>query len=101
MYLPKLTSNDLSSIITVMQIHSPMLYNRISDARPIVRRLNDANLHKLYANCVGIWARLDTEFVECRRRGRVTQNYTELETQLDQTLVVLEQQLTFGTLLKM
>lgn len=101
MYLPKLTGNDLSCIITVMQIHSPMLYNRISDARPIVRRLGDANLYKLYANCVQIWAQLDGELVQCRRRGRVTQKYTELATKLDETLVVLEQQLTFGTLLKM
>ena len=84
-----------------MQLHSPMLYNRISDARPIVQRLGDANLYKLYANCVQIWAQLDGELVQCRRRGRVTQKYTEIAQQLDETLVVLEQQLTFGTLLKM
>jgi len=96
-----LTGNDLSSIITVMQIHSPMLYNRISDARPIVRRLGDANLHKLYANCVQIWARLDGELVECRRRNRLTPKYTEIAQKLDESLVVLEQHLTFGSLLKM
>ena len=96
-----MTPNDLSSIITVMQIHSSALYNRMSDARPVALRLGDANIHKMYHNCVKIWARLDGELVECRRRKRVTQKYTELETQLDQALVVLEQHLVFGTLLKM
>jgi len=100
-YLPNLTGNDLSSIITVMQSHSPNLYNRIADARPIVVRLGDANLQDLYQNCVRMWSRLDGEFVECRRRNRYTVRYEELACQLDEALVVLEQHLTFGTLLKM
>jgi len=84
-----------------MQSHSPALYNRIADARPMVIRLRDANLHLMFQNCVEYWARLDGEFVECRRRKRVTQKYTEIAQQLDEALVVLEQHLTFGALLKM
>ena len=84
-----------------MQSHSPTLYNRISDARPIVQKLGDATLHDLYQNCVKMWARLDGEFVECRRRNRLTSKYEELAGQLDEALVVLEQHLVFGTLLKM
>ena len=48
-----------------------------------------------------MWAQLDGEFVECRRRNRYTAKYEELARQLDEALVVLEQHLTFGTLLKM
>jgi hypothetical protein len=84
-----------------MQTHSPELYNRIADARPTVVRLGDAKLNLMFQNCVAYWARLDGEFVECRRRKRVTQKYTEIARQLDEALVVLEQHLTFGTLLKM
>ena len=84
-----------------MQSHSPMLYNRIADARPIVRNLGDANLNLMLQNCVALWAKLDGEFVECRRRNRLTQKYTEIAQRLDEALVVLEQHLTFGTLLKM
>ena len=101
MYLANLTRIDLSVIIKIMQSHSPKLYNRISDARPVVQKLGDANLHDLYQNCVKMWAQLDGEFVECRRRNRFTAKYEEIARQLDEALVVLEQHLTFGTLLKM
>ena len=101
MYLANLTRIDLSVIIKIMQSHSPNLYNRIADARPIVARLGDSNLQDLYQNCVKMWAQLDGEFVECRRRNRYTAKYEELARQLDEALVVLEQHLTFGTLLKM
>jgi len=84
-----------------MQSHSPALYNRIADARPIVVRLGDAKLNLMFQNCVAYWAKLDGEFVECRRRNRYTVRYEELARQLDEALVVLEQHLTFGTLLKM
>jgi hypothetical protein len=84
-----------------MQSHSPELYNRISDARAQVKRLGDAKLNLMYQNCVAAWARLDAEFVECRRRNRLTPKYTTLAEKLDQDLVVLEQHLTFGALLKL
>jgi hypothetical protein len=101
MYLPKLTGNDLSCIITVMHMHSSDLYNRIADARPTVIRLGDAKLHLMLQNCVRYWAQLDGEFVNCRRRNRLTPKYTEIAQKLDEALVVLEQQLVFGSLLKM
>lgn len=101
MYLANLTCIDLSVIIKIMQSHSPNLYNRIADARPIVVKLGDAKLHLMFQNCVGYWAKLDGEFVECRRRNKFTAKYEELARQLDEALIVLEQHLTFGTLLKM
>ena len=58
-------------------------------------------MHLMFQNCVAGWAKLDGEFVECRRRGRLTQKYTELAQKLDEALVVLEQHLVFGSLLKM
>jgi hypothetical protein len=82
-------------------LHSPDLYNRIAYARPSVQKLSDAKLNLMFQNCVGYWAKLDGEFVECRRRQRLTQKYTEIAQKLDEALVVLEQHLVFGTLLKM
>lgn len=38
-----------------------------------------STMFKFYTNCRHAWDLLDREFVECRRRGRVTQKYTELE----------------------
>ena len=84
-----------------MQTHSPKLYNRIADARPTIMKLGDNKLHLMLQNCVGIWAKLDAEFVNCRRRSKLTPKYEELARQLDEALVVLEQHLVFGTLLKM
>jgi hypothetical protein len=55
----------------------------------------------MWANCARLWNNLDGEFVQCRRHQKVTPKYTEIAENLDKSLVVLEQQLTFGSLLKM
>jgi len=95
-----LTQNDFYSTITVMH-HSQELYNRLEDARRVTFRLRDNNLTKMWANCARLWNELDNEFVQCRRYQKVTPKYTEIAENLDKSLVVLEQQLTFGSLLKM
>jgi hypothetical protein len=38
-------------------------------------------LWKFYNNLRLTWVALDNEMIECRRRGRVTSKYTELEVQ--------------------
>jgi hypothetical protein len=55
----------------------------------------------MWDNCARLWNNLDGEFVQCRRYQKVTPKYTEIAENLDKSLVVLEQQLTFGSLLKM
>jgi len=95
-----LTLNDFDSIITVMH-HSPELFARLDAAQRVVFKLHDNNLVKMWANCARLWNELDIEFVQCRRRQRLTAKYAEIAEKLDTALVVLEQHLTFGTLLKM
>jgi len=79
--------------------HSPELHQRLTDANPVVQRLGNTQLHLMYQNCVGLWARLDSEFVECRRKRKFTAKYEELAKKLEEALVVLEQQLILGSLL--
>jgi len=81
--------------------HSPELHNRLEEARRVALRLRDKNLSKMWGNCALLWVELDNEFVQCRRYQKITPKYTEIAENLDKSLVVLEQQLTFGSLLKM
>mgnify|MGYP003345278396 CR=1 FL=1 len=100
MYLAKLTTNDLSCIIKNMHSHNNDLWRRIDEARATVIKLKNNDLRLMFANCMKCWQEMDRELVECRRRRRITPKYTELSEKLDQALVVLEQHLVFGTLLK-
>jgi hypothetical protein len=94
-----LTSLMFCSIINVM--HNEELHRRIEEARRVAFRLHDSNLIKMWANCARLWDNLDGEFVQCRRYQKVTPKYTEIAENLDKSLVVLEQHLVFGSLLKM
>jgi len=94
-----LTGFKFYSIITSM--HNEELHCRLAEARRVVLRLHDSDLLKMWANCARLWNNLDGEFVQCRRYQKVTPKYTEIAENLDKSLVVLEQQLTFGSLLKM
>jgi hypothetical protein len=94
-----LTSLMFCSIINVM--HNQELHRRLEDARSVAFKLQDNNLVKMWGNCAQLWNKLDNEFVQCRRYQKITPKYTEIAENLDKSLVVLEQQLTFGSLLKM
>lgn len=48
-------------------------------------------LHRLYANCKNLWVEMDKEFVECRRKGRLTLKYTELEAKFADCIHNFEQ----------
>ena len=82
-------------------MHNEELYRRLEEAHRVAFRLHDNNLVKMWCNCARLWNDLDGEFVQCRRYQKVTPKYTEIAKNLDKSLVVLEQQLTFGSLLKM
>jgi hypothetical protein len=48
-------------------------------------------LHRLYVNCKNLWVEMDREFVECRRKGRLTLKYTELESKFSECIYNFEQ----------
>jgi hypothetical protein len=80
--------------------HIGNLKERLEICRPIIPELGEAKLYKIYRNCYKLWDKLDNELIECRRMGRITTKYTEISSELDQAIVVLEQHLVFGSLLK-
>jgi hypothetical protein len=57
------------------------------------------DLKKIWKNCSEAWADMSREEVNCRRLGKKTPHYSELETQVFEGLDLLEQYLTFATLL--
>ena len=58
-----------------------------------------SELYALYRNCRITWEEMSKEMVECRRRKKLTQKYTELETQLNERIDNFEQWITFAKLL--
>ena len=58
-----------------------------------------STLWKFYNNLRLAWVLLDTEMIQCRRRGKVTHKYTELEQKFEQYVGELEQWATFAKLL--
>jgi hypothetical protein len=82
-------------------MHNEELHRRLEESRRVAFRLHDNNLVKMWGNCARLWNDLDGEFVQCRRYQKITPKYTEIAENLDKSLVVLEQQLIFGSLLKM
>ena len=60
-------------------------------------KIND--LKKIWKNCSVVWQDMSREDVNCRRVGKKTVKYLELETNLKEGLHLLETYLTFATLL--
>jgi hypothetical protein len=69
----------------------------------IVRLPMDAekvrDLTKIWKNCCQTWKEMSQEDVTCRRLGRKTPKYLDLEKELKDGLDLLEQYLTFASLL--
>jgi hypothetical protein len=57
------------------------------------------DLKKIWKNCSELWIEMSREDINCRRLNRKTVEYQELEQQLISGLELLEQYLTFATLL--
>jgi hypothetical protein len=57
------------------------------------------DLKKIWKNCSEVWADMSREDVTCRRLNKKTPRYLDLEAQLEDGLLMLEQYLTFATLL--
>lgn len=58
-----------------------------------------STLWKFYNNTRLIWVDLDTEMIQCRRRGKLTQKYKDLEAQYAECIKTFEQWTVMATLL--
>jgi hypothetical protein len=50
-----------------------------------------SNLFKFYKNCREIYTEMDKEMVNCRRRNKLTQKYTELQARFVEATTTFEQ----------
>lgn len=57
------------------------------------------DLRKIWKNCSEVWAKMSREDVNCRRLSKKTPRYLDLENELKTGLELLEQYLTFASLL--
>jgi len=76
---------------------------KFSEMLACISAVNDmrarSQLYKMYTNCRKIHTEMSQELVECRRRKKLTQKYTELETNLNLSISEFEQWTTFANLL--
>jgi hypothetical protein len=86
-----------------MQEHHQAMRDKLDECLVTLQETPDIRaksaLWKFYNTCRIIWVEMDREMVECRRRKRVTQKYTELNTKFDECVTNFEQWITFAKLL--
>lgn len=86
-----------------MQQHHLAIRDKLDECLTALQNTADIRaksaLWKFYNNCRTIWIELDKEMVECRRRKRLTQKYTELESKFNECVYNFEQWTTFAKLL--
>lgn len=58
-----------------------------------------STLWKFYNNTRLIWVEMDKEMIQCRRRGKLTQKYTDLEAKYNECIKTFEQWTLMATLL--
>lgn len=79
------------------------LYQRITDSAEQIGHIKNRqarrDLLKMLRTVDSALTQLDMESVECRRLGRVTARYQELETTANELVSNLEQHLTLARLL--
>ena len=57
------------------------------------------DMRRLWRPARALWDELDKELVECRRHNKPTVRYQEIEQDLQARLELMEQYITFATLL--
>ena len=58
-----------------------------------------ADMRRMWRPARALWDELDRELVECRRLNKPTVRYQEIEQDLQARLELIEQHITFATLL--
>lgn len=78
------------------------LYQRLETAHQKIRLLGweqRESMNIMYKHAQDLWSLLNVELIQCRRTGKITPKYQEIETKLDQQLNTIEQYLVIATLL--
>jgi hypothetical protein len=71
------------------------IFFQIIDIPPNMRE----DMRRLWRPSRALWDELDKELVECRRLNKPTARYQDLEKDLETRLDLMEQYITFATLL--
>ena len=71
------------------------IFFQIVELRPAMRE----DMRRLWRPARALWDELDKELVECRRHNKPTVRYQEIEQDLQARLELMEQYITFATLL--
>jgi len=99
----RLTVIAKGSIITVMQEIHQKHRDELDALLEALQSTKDmrakSTLWKFYNNARLIWVELDKEMIQCRRRKKLTQKYTDLEVQYAECIKVFEQWTLMATLL--
>lgn len=72
-----------------------VIFFQIIEIAPNMRE----DMRRLWRPARALWDELDRELVECRRHDKPTSKYTEIKTDLLTRLDLMEQYITFATLL--
>ena len=95
--------NPFYRIIAIMQEQHLAHHNKLSALLKLCSGTGDmrarSTLFKFYKNCKEIYAEMDKEMVNCRRLGKVTLKYTELETKYIESINTFDQWTVMATLM--
>ena len=83
--------------IADFQTHHGQLRAQMADIWTKIQGLNGnyavrRDLVSLHSNLRLIWAKMDNEMIECRKRNRATSNYTELSRELAKYLKIMDRE---------
>jgi hypothetical protein len=95
--------NPFYSTIATMQEQHLSYSNQLSALLKMCSDTADmrarSTLFKFYKNCRDIYTEMDKEMVNCRRVGRVTLKYTELQAKYKEAITTFEQWTVMATLM--
>jgi hypothetical protein len=95
--------NPFYRIIAIMQEQHLAHKHKCSAMLQTVHGMQDIRarsaLFKIYKNCSDLYTQMDKEMVNCRRLGRVTLKYTELEAKYADAINVFDQWTVMATLM--
>ena len=102
-FMATLTIKSKGSIITVMQVTHQAHRDELDVLLTFLKNTTDiqakSTLWKFYKNTRLIWVELDKEMIQCRRRGKLTQKYTDLEVLYAENIKNFEQWVTMAALI--
>ena len=72
-----------------------VIFFQIVQIQPNLRE----DMRRMWRPARALWDELDREMIKCRRSNKFTDQYREIEQDLEKRLDIMEQHITFATLL--